>query len=51
MDSGHADRVFPLNPKMEWYTALKLAGITNFRFHDLRHTCCIDLAMAGEGLL
>ncbi len=51
MDSGHADRVFPPNPKMEWYTALKRAGITNYRFHDLRHTCCSDLAMAGEGLL
>ena len=51
MDSGHADRVFPPNPKMEWYTALKRAGITNYRFHDLRHNCCSDLAMAGEGLL
>ncbi|MFL2739631.1 MAG: tyrosine-type recombinase/integrase [bacterium] len=51
MASGHADRVFPTDPKKAWYTALKRAGITNFRFHDLRHTCCSDLAMAGEGLL
>jgi integrase len=51
MASGQADRVFPSDPKKAWYTALKSAEITDFRFHDLRHTCCSDLAMAGEGLL
>ena len=51
MASSHADRVFPSNPKMAWTTTLKRAEITNFRFHDPRHTCCSDLAMAGEWLL
>ena len=51
MSSGNADWVFPTTPKKVWHNALKRAGITNFRFHDLRHTCCSDLAMAGEGLL
>ena len=51
MASGHADRAFPTDQKKASYKELKRAGITNFRFHDLRHTCCSDLAMAGEGLL
>ena len=51
MASGHADRVFPTTPAKVWYNALRRAEITNFRIHDLRHTCCSDLAMAGEELL
>ena len=51
MTSGHADRVFPTDPKKAWHNALKRAKIVDFRFHDPRHTCCSDLAMAGEGLL
>jgi hypothetical protein len=33
-----------------WAEALKFAGISNFRFHDCRHTCGSYLAMAGYGL-
>ena len=36
--------------RVDWALALELAGITNYRFHDNRHTCGSYLAMAGHTL-
>ncbi len=33
--------------KKAWHTALLRAGISDFRFHDLRHTFASNFAMAG----
>jgi integrase len=34
-----------------WERALKAAGVRNFRFHDLRHSCASYLAQSGAPLL
>ena len=33
-----------------WWRILKIAGIIDFHFHDLRHTFCSNLLMAGGDL-
>jgi integrase len=34
-----------------WRTARTRAGLVDFKFHDLRHTCASYLAMSGASLL
>lgn len=36
--------------KTAWKASLKTAGITNFHFHDLRHTFCSNLLLSGASL-
>jgi integrase len=44
-------RVFLINNPRTWFaTALRLAGITRFRWHDFRHTFCSRLAMHNQNL-
>jgi len=40
----------PVDLRAAWEAALQKAGITDFRFHDLRHTCASYLAMNGATL-
>ncbi len=55
------DRIFPpkaiakkaeyINLDKPWRTALKAASITDFHWHDLRHTAASYLAMSGVSLV
>jgi integrase len=40
----------PVDLRTPWETALKRAGIENFRWHDLRHSTASYLAMNGASL-
>jgi integrase len=40
----------PVDIKTSWYTAVERAKLSNFRFHDLRHTAASYLAMNGATL-
>ncbi len=55
------DRIFPpterakkathIDLRTPWEDALKIAGITDFHWHDLRHTAASYLAMSGVSLV
>lgn len=40
----------PIDIRTPWETALKRAEISDFKFHDLRHSCASYLAMNGASL-
>lgn len=40
----------PRNFRKAWYQAVEKAGLSDFRFHDLRHTAASYLAMGGASL-
>jgi integrase len=46
-----ADGQKPLDIRYAWAQALQTAGITDCRFHDLRHSCASYLAMSGASLV
>ena len=45
------DRKAPASIRESWEAALKKAGITDFRYHDLRHTTASYLAKSGRSQL
>jgi integrase len=55
IDSGlcfpRADGTAPVDVRYAWKMALQEAGITGFRFHDLRHTFASYVAMQGASLV
>jgi site-specific recombinase XerD len=47
---ARADGLKPREIECAWNTARRVADITDFRFHDLRHTYASYLAMSGASL-
>ena len=45
------DGTHPLRIQQAWEAARARAGLVDFRFHDLRHSCGSYLAMSGASLL
>lgn len=41
----------PIDIRHAWQQAVRQAGLTDFRFHDLRHCCASYLAMHGASLV
>jgi integrase len=48
---GRTDGTRPVDVDNAWEGAKQRAGITDFRFHDLRHTAASYLAMSGASLI
>jgi integrase len=44
---SYKDNQKPVQIRESWETALRRADITDFHFHDLRHSCASELAMNG----
>ena len=49
--TGRAKKAEYLDLRQPWEAALKAAGITDFHWHDLRHTAASYLAMSGVSLV
>jgi integrase len=47
----HALNLGPASLRTAWLSALKKAGVTDFKFHDLRHSAASYLAMDGASLI
>lgn len=44
------NKIAPVDIRTPWETALKRAEISDFKFHDLRHSCASYLCMNGASL-